>query len=193
MKNNFRPILESFNSGKNPQHVSSPSSYCTFQVVKIVGFINWKEGLNWMKTIINWIDVGGSVHHSIIRIENPKRCHSVSKFYFIFIWSSTYFGRHTAYHQESKTALAASGFACVDVCWTCSCNPKIKFNLGSQYMVIWSRVCRLTLSLFTPVIMLEINVGFCIFFTNKKVKYRFCVCQLVGFKLNDSHRENDCD
>jgi len=26
-------------------------------------------------------------------------------YYFIFIWSSTCFGRHTAHHQEPKTAL----------------------------------------------------------------------------------------
>jgi hypothetical protein len=58
---------------------------------------------------------------SLIRIENPARCNSVSKFYFIFIWSSTCFGRHTARHQEPKTALAASGFAYVEGCWTCSC------------------------------------------------------------------------
>jgi hypothetical protein len=32
------------------------------------------------------------------------------KFYFIFIWSLTCFGWHTAHHQEPKTALAASGF-----------------------------------------------------------------------------------
>ena len=53
--------------------------------------------------------------------------------------------------------------------------------------------CLSTDTIFTPMIMLEINVGFCIFLTNKKVKYRFCVRQLVGFKLNVSHRENDCD
>ena len=58
------------------------------------------------------LDVHGFVHHSIIRKENPTRCNSVSKFYFIFIWSSTYFGRHTAHHQEPKTALAA---------WFCIC------------------------------------------------------------------------
>ena len=57
----------------------------------------------------------------IIHIENPKRCNSISKFYFISIWSSTCFGRHTAHHQEPKTALAASGFAYVEGCWTCSC------------------------------------------------------------------------
>jgi len=53
--------------------------------------------------------------------KNPTRCNNVSKFYcFIFIWSSTRFGRHTAHHQEPKTALAAPGFSHVEVCWTCS-------------------------------------------------------------------------
>jgi len=53
--------------------------------------------------------------------ENPIRSNSVSKFYFIFIWSSTCCGRHTAHHQEPKTALAASGFAYAEGCWTCGC------------------------------------------------------------------------
>jgi len=55
--------------------------------------------------------VRGSVHHSIIDKENPTRWNSVSKFYFIFIWSSTCFGQYAAHHQETKTALEASGFA----------------------------------------------------------------------------------
>jgi len=55
---------------------------------------------------------------TLIHIENPTRYHSVSRFYFIFIWSSTCFGRHAAHHQEPKTALAASGFAYVEGCWT---------------------------------------------------------------------------
>jgi len=38
-----------------------------------------------------------------------------------FKWSSTCFGRHTTHHQEPKTAQAASGFAYVEGCWTCSC------------------------------------------------------------------------
>jgi len=43
--------------------------------------------------------------------KNPTRCNNVSQFYYsIFIWSSIYFGRHTAHHQEPKTALAASVF-----------------------------------------------------------------------------------
>jgi len=57
------------------------------------------------------LDVCGSMHHSIIHKENPTRCNSVSKFDFIFIWSSACFGRHTAHHQEAKTALAASTYA----------------------------------------------------------------------------------
>jgi hypothetical protein len=31
-----------------------------------------------------------------------------SFYYYIFLWSSTCFGRHTAHYQEPKTALAAS-------------------------------------------------------------------------------------
>jgi hypothetical protein len=41
-------------------------------------------------------------------------------YYSIFMWSSTCFGRHTAHHQEPKTALAASGFSYVEGHWTCS-------------------------------------------------------------------------
>ena len=42
--------------------------------------------------------------------KNPTICNNVSKiYYFIFIWSSTCFGRHTAHHQEPKIALAAFG------------------------------------------------------------------------------------
>jgi hypothetical protein len=61
----------------------------------------------------------GFVHHSIIDMENPTRCHSASKFYFIFIWSLTCFGRQTAHHEAPKTTIAASVFACVEGCWTC--------------------------------------------------------------------------
>jgi hypothetical protein len=61
------------------------------------------------------------VHHSIILKENPTRCNNVLNFYFIFIWSSISFGRHTAHHQEPKNALAASGFAYLEGCWTCRC------------------------------------------------------------------------
>jgi len=63
-------------------------------------------------------DIRGSVHHSIIHKENLTRCNIASKFYFIFTWSSTCFGRHTAHHQEPKTAPAAFGFAFVEACWS---------------------------------------------------------------------------
>jgi hypothetical protein len=52
--------------------------------------------------------------------KNPTRCNNISKFHYsIFIWSSTCFGRHTAHHQEPKTALAASGFLYVGGWRTC--------------------------------------------------------------------------
>jgi hypothetical protein len=57
---------------------------------------------------------------SITHKENLTICNSVSKFYFVFIWSSTFFWRNTAHHREPKTALAASGFSYGDGCWTCS-------------------------------------------------------------------------
>jgi len=47
--------------------------------------------------------------------------HFIKIYYSILTWSSTCFGRHTAHHQESKTALAASGFAYVEDCWRCGC------------------------------------------------------------------------
>jgi len=49
------------------------------------------------------LDVRGSVHYTIIHIGNPTRCNSASQFYFIFIWRSTCFWRHTAHHQEHCT------------------------------------------------------------------------------------------
>ena len=69
------------------------------------------------KSSCNLFDEGVKQIHK----ENPTRCNNVSKFYIIFIWSSSCFGRHTAHHQEAKTALAASDFAYMEGCWTCSC------------------------------------------------------------------------
>ena len=61
------------------------------------------------------------MHHSIIHIKNIQQDATVyQNFYFVFIWSLACFGRHTAHHQGPKTALAASGFAYVEGCWTCS-------------------------------------------------------------------------
>ena len=60
-------------------------------------------------------------HNKTFTKKNPTRCNNVSKFYYsIFMWSSTCFGRHTAHHQEPKSALAGSGFLYVKGCWTCS-------------------------------------------------------------------------
>ena len=57
---------------------------------------------------------GGLIH---IEIAN-KTQQCIRIYYSMFIWSSTCFGRHTAHHQEPKTALAASGFAYVKGCST---------------------------------------------------------------------------
>ena len=60
------------------------------------------------------------VESTILTVKNTTRCNSVSKFIVPYLkWSSTCFGRHTANHQEPKTALAASSFAYVEGWWTC--------------------------------------------------------------------------
>ena len=47
----------------------------------------------------------------IIHREKPNKMQQcINIYYSIFIWNSTCFGRHTAHHQEPKTARAASGF-----------------------------------------------------------------------------------
>jgi hypothetical protein len=43
------------------------------------------------------------------------------------------FGRHTAHHQEPKTALAASGFSYVEGVWTCNW-----WTLSGTYTVLGS-------------------------------------------------------
>ena len=83
-----------------------------------MSFIKKKKKLRPVETVKYCT---GNKHHFIFHIENPTRCKSVPKFYFIFIRSSTCFGRHTAHRQEPKTALAASGYAYKEDCWTCSC------------------------------------------------------------------------
>ena len=94
-------------------------SVCSVPLCELLRKTDIKDPNTCIKITV--FDVCRSVHHNIIHIENPTRCHNASKLYFRFIWSSTCFGRHTAHHQEPKTALAASGFACVEGCWTCSC------------------------------------------------------------------------
>jgi hypothetical protein len=66
----------------------------------------------------------GSVYHSIVlTVKNPNKMQQCIKMFIIpyFKWSPTCFGRHTAHYQEPKTAQAASGFAYVEGCRTCSC------------------------------------------------------------------------
>ena len=76
------------------------------------------------------LDVRGSVHHSTIHTKKSNKMQQFIKIYYsIFIWSSTCFGRYTAHHQEPKTALAASGFAYMEGCWTCGC-----WTLSSNHM-----------------------------------------------------------
>jgi hypothetical protein len=59
---------------------------------------------------------------TIFHTEKSNKMQQCIKIYYsIFILSSTCFGRHTAHHQEPKTALAASGFAYVEGCWNCGC------------------------------------------------------------------------
>jgi hypothetical protein len=59
-----------------------------------------------------WLDVRGSMHHSIIHKEKSNKMQQCIKslLFYIYIWSSICFGWHTAHHQEPKTALAASVF-----------------------------------------------------------------------------------
>jgi len=54
----------------------------------------------WSLSIQNWI-----------HIEIANKMQQCIKIYY------SMFGRHTTYHQELKTALAASGFAYVKGCW----------------------------------------------------------------------------
>ena len=57
--------------------------------------------------------------HSIIHTEIANKLQQCIKIYYsMFIRGPTCFGRHTAHHQELRTALAASGFAYVRDCWT---------------------------------------------------------------------------
>jgi hypothetical protein len=48
--------------------------------------------------------------------KSNKMQQCIKIYYSVFIRSLTYFGLHTAHHQEPKTALAASGFAYVEGC-----------------------------------------------------------------------------
>jgi len=70
-------------------------------------------------TCISWNLQAGRHICMIIHVEiTNKMQHCIKIYYSIFKWGSTCFGRHTAHHQELKTALAASGFAYVRGCRT---------------------------------------------------------------------------
>jgi len=62
--------------------------------------------------------VGRKMVRRIHTEKSNKTRQCIKIYYSIFIWSSTCFGQHIAHHQEPKTALAASGFAYVEGCWT---------------------------------------------------------------------------
>jgi len=55
-------------------------------------------------------DVGRTVHHHTIQINQPTSCNSVTSLLLDVLCRSTCFGRLHAYHQELTTALTASGF-----------------------------------------------------------------------------------
>jgi hypothetical protein len=102
----------------DPRIVQPAASSCTVHAIQAIG-IQWK----------------------ILQYLNPTKCNSVSKFYFIFIWSSACFGRHTAHHQEPKTALATSGFAYVKGCWTFCCwtlSDRVYYILYKLYLTAFS-------------------------------------------------------
>jgi len=63
-------------------------------------------------------DVRGSVHHSTI-YKNPTRCNRVSNFISSYLYEVQHVSGDTPPIIRSlKTALAASGFAYVEGCWT---------------------------------------------------------------------------
>jgi len=69
----------------------------------------------------------------LIHIKKSNKMQQCIKIYFVRIWSSACFRRHTAHHREPKTALATSGFACVEGCWTCSCWTLSGLTAPSNY------------------------------------------------------------
>jgi hypothetical protein len=63
-------------------------------------------------------------------------------YYSTFIWSSTCFGRHTAHHQEPKTALAASSFSYVKGCWMCQARQRPPSTRPTTFHVKKTRGCQ---------------------------------------------------
>jgi hypothetical protein len=123
-----------------------------------------KSKLVWCSWIIPCITV------QFIK-KNPTRCNNVSIFYYsIFLWNSTYFRRHTAHHQEPKTALIASDFSYVEGCWTCGwwtlsgtvfrtvcTEPQCLYNRAIPLLPLWAvrpvqslSACIIELYLYSP-------------------------------------------
>jgi hypothetical protein len=74
------------------------------------------------------------ISHSVHTEKSNKMQRFIKIYYSIFIWSLTCFGRHTAHHQEPKTALAASGLHTWKVVGRCGC-----WTLSGVF--IWSLTC----------------------------------------------------
>jgi hypothetical protein len=108
----------------SPLSTSNPiciglGSNSAFRRVKLIQRISGQSCVtnSWYAQPRSSIENMTLVHRGIAN--KMQQC--IKIYYSIFIWSSTRFGRHAAHHQEPRTALAASGFAYVAGCWTCSC------------------------------------------------------------------------
>jgi hypothetical protein len=66
---------------------------------------------------------------AVIHTQTANKMRQCTKiYYFMSIWSSTCFGRHTAHHQELKTALAASAGG-----WTLTASSNHNVQRPSTY------------------------------------------------------------
>jgi hypothetical protein len=115
---------------KKPKHVAAMIHWIILHIVKVV--LDWKPvyillitanttGLLHQEMRINnsWCSwIRASLYNSH---KNPTRCNNILTFFISYLYEAQHVSGDTAHHQEPKTALAASGFACVEGCWTCSC------------------------------------------------------------------------
>ena len=84
-----------------------------------MGFNSGFKGLSKYTTMhgpekVKWqykLDVRGSVHRNIIHTEiTNKMQQCIRIYYYMFIWSSTCFGRHTSHHEEFKNCTSSLWF-----------------------------------------------------------------------------------
>jgi hypothetical protein len=88
---------------------------CALSIEKYGNYFRIRKTCRCSNLLPTMADVPGSVHVSIIHTEIANKMKLYIKIYYsMFIWSSACFRRHTAYHQELKTALAASGHGRVE-------------------------------------------------------------------------------